>query len=1779
MVAQVTCGAQHTLARTHEGSVFSWGEGEHGQLGQQDTEDYYAPVRVEGALTSKRITMVACGSQHSLAVTSAGELFAWGRGDAGQLGMGRLKDEDRPSAVTSLAGRFVTACAAGENHSACLADNGSLLTWGAGDMGKLGHGRGSRSQLLPRVVQDELAQHRVTQVSLGMAHTACVTSRGQVFAWGGGWFGRLGVGNTDNQYTPQRVTALQYRVISRLSCGSYHTIFCTEDGEVYVCGRGDSRLGLPGASDTLEPTLVVDLKHKQVNVIDVAAGEEHSLAMAANGGVWAWGKGRYGKLGVGSDDDCERPEQVAVEEEGGEGKDASLQPLSLGLYDSFQRLKGVKDIRGISTYSNHSVALDSYGQVFVFGCGGSGRLGLNNTDNATLATLLSNPLLPPAEDFDKLGTEGKEEGEEGGKGQGKGGDEKDAGDDLVDLGFDEEDEDKEEEGNQAMGGQEGSALAQTQALLQVFRTKDMEAGPPVGRVQQLLGSEPRGHRVDKIQESIESLLDVRAEALRLMRSCKSLEDEVKAIEHKIEVTVSSTVKRAIPSKAGAPITLKVPFDVQDNLVLFERVFSMFLANPMYLTNIFRHYLSTPDRRDATLAEGLEGEELFVELCFAVYGPMTQGRSERLFLVLVEQILQEEVRLAAAHTLSKFVLEFARADSVFGLFVTEYFRREENVVTLRNMFSEPLHEFLTETESGKAMDLNFDPVAVHNALEEDPTKHVDDLSATETLRRELYARGDIKAEVNARVARLMHVAQDWFDRIARAMTGLPFGVRWVCGKVLRYVTERFQVGDEDEANFQFMVGKFVLDRYIRPAIQFPKRFGLLGRNARLTTVQNVNLKLLADVLRHMAANSEYQAEQVWLKPLNSVIKQYSGAAQTMVRQLVDVEPDFSHDLLVDSFYEHLRLSPLVHKVQLNQLLYLRAILARDLSEVVVKPADPLEHMASKLFPSEVHREKARELVTRPREQDYGINLVIDTRFNEFPDGEPLLCPHSGVPLPEFLAPPDSQRMVLEEMFRVDESSRGGVALREILRGAKQLGASADLDGLKRYLSRMAKQGMEDGDLAMSLQARYAEDAIQDVELRSRNPSAALMIQLLQGIEDRAKKAERLDQEQSTFEALKTSIYNFRQQLVAKRAALTKYLTILRQGVKTQQNRRVVDGTALRSKEKLTPDNLVRATHKTGASPPFPPWPQCLRAAHRRPQPTCAGATEKTKLALDDEAQVLGAFAVFTYRQLSRRDVVLSLKFKKQTQKAIDPKKLCVAQCRASLPCFPVHHHAPRARQPVLQVQEDFVPVRGPGGRDVRRHDAVQQGHGAGRLPPPHRRADQDGAQHAARAGAREPARRAVQGQAPRALPARDAYQGADRQAPCARVGRPCIPRRARTRVSLCAHVATSPSANWAGVLGWPMPREFRKPCCTVSDSVAEMQGHSVWPLALACLLLAAAGAVADDTGGTLSVRSRGTAMGASLDGLSLAAARTVPQSGQSDIFRAFGRSKCAVRGLTRRTTQTRSISNTTDQLLRETEELLSSQQFEEEQEAQSGSGSGSGSGGGGGGGGGPDGSAAPPPADPAPAPSQSSQPQELPPLDSSNPVFAGMNGEGFKMPDPITGEGSTAGSPMAQSASPGAEGGQGGQGDLGMSSPPQGGGMPPQGGAPSQFQQGFKKLGSFPELEDFMGSNARFRGSGGQLQQSQQAQQPQQQQQFQQGQQFQMPPQFQQQLQQPGAGAPGQPQQQPGAPPEGMGMGMPGDMRGMRGMPPGMPPGMRGPGYGSRFATVRPRQWLPMAPEW
>ena len=86
--------------------VFSWGEGEDGKLGHGNRVSYDKPKLIE-SLKSKRIRDIACGSSHSAAITSSGELYCWGLGEYGRLGLGDTSTQLKPKLVKALFGQRV----------------------------------------------------------------------------------------------------------------------------------------------------------------------------------------------------------------------------------------------------------------------------------------------------------------------------------------------------------------------------------------------------------------------------------------------------------------------------------------------------------------------------------------------------------------------------------------------------------------------------------------------------------------------------------------------------------------------------------------------------------------------------------------------------------------------------------------------------------------------------------------------------------------------------------------------------------------------------------------------------------------------------------------------------------------------------------------------------------------------------------------------------------------------------------------------------------------------------------------------------------------------------------------------------------------------------------------------------------------------------------------------------------------------------------------------------------------------------------------------------------------------------------------------------------------------------------------------------------------------------------------------------------------------------------------------------------------------------------------
>lgn len=135
-------------------------------------------------LAGKQVVHIACGSSHSAAVTSAGELYTWGRGSFGRLGLGTTEDQLTPALVSGgLAGCTVVdaACGSGDAHSMAVTDTGAVYSWGDGEYGKLGRG-GSEGCKTPKLVE-KLQGYDVVRVYCGGQFSAALTKGGAVYTW------------------------------------------------------------------------------------------------------------------------------------------------------------------------------------------------------------------------------------------------------------------------------------------------------------------------------------------------------------------------------------------------------------------------------------------------------------------------------------------------------------------------------------------------------------------------------------------------------------------------------------------------------------------------------------------------------------------------------------------------------------------------------------------------------------------------------------------------------------------------------------------------------------------------------------------------------------------------------------------------------------------------------------------------------------------------------------------------------------------------------------------------------------------------------------------------------------------------------------------------------------------------------------------------------------------------------------------------------------------------------------------------------------------------------------------------------------------------------------------------------------------------------------------------------------------------------------------------------------------------------------------------------------
>lgn len=309
-------GGNSQGAVIYDGELLTWGRNELGQLGNGslvgsaygDGASASLPLRYQPAGVPDLVSIVT-RQTFMIALRSSGQVVTWGSNSDGQLGY--AAELDCGSAGTSPCRRLPTdvpgltnaiGVAAGFNHSLVLLADGTVVSFGQNTRGQLGYPTPSAAdQLVPQAIP---GLTEVIQLAAGSTNSAALTRDGQVWVWGDNQYGHLADGTSDTlvHAVPTAVPGITDAVA--IASGNATMLALLRDGTVVAWGRnqsGQAGNGLASATLITAPTPVLAAAGEPLTEIEsIAADGFVSLAVTRTGGLYAWGLGSLGQLGMGT---------------------------------------------------------------------------------------------------------------------------------------------------------------------------------------------------------------------------------------------------------------------------------------------------------------------------------------------------------------------------------------------------------------------------------------------------------------------------------------------------------------------------------------------------------------------------------------------------------------------------------------------------------------------------------------------------------------------------------------------------------------------------------------------------------------------------------------------------------------------------------------------------------------------------------------------------------------------------------------------------------------------------------------------------------------------------------------------------------------------------------------------------------------------------------------------------------------------------------------------------------------------------------------------------------------------------------------------------------------------------------------------------------------------------------------------------------------------------------------------------------------------------------------
>ena len=288
----IASGLEHTLAIKSDGTLWAWGRNDNGQLGIGTIINSNIPIQI-GTATNWKI--VSGGANHSAGIKTDGTLWTWGDNFFGQLGNGAFNSGNTLVPTQIGIGGFWDTVDCGYYFNVALQGSfsKSLWTWGVNDFNQLGNGNLINVNI-PQQIGTSL---NWLSVSAGAYHSVAlefVTGGNRLMSWGFSNYGQLGGGSFTSRSVPTQVGIdLNWQTVVT---GYFHSLAKKTNGTLWAWGyNGDGQIGNGNNTSSVNTPIQIGTDTNWQGVL--APGYHHSMAKKSDGTLWSWGSNTFGALG------------------------------------------------------------------------------------------------------------------------------------------------------------------------------------------------------------------------------------------------------------------------------------------------------------------------------------------------------------------------------------------------------------------------------------------------------------------------------------------------------------------------------------------------------------------------------------------------------------------------------------------------------------------------------------------------------------------------------------------------------------------------------------------------------------------------------------------------------------------------------------------------------------------------------------------------------------------------------------------------------------------------------------------------------------------------------------------------------------------------------------------------------------------------------------------------------------------------------------------------------------------------------------------------------------------------------------------------------------------------------------------------------------------------------------------------------------------------------------------------------------------------------------------